>query len=123
MWIVWLLLVLVTASLLVHQSVLVLRDGPTRISEELSIGQRRFVEGLRLLGAIGAAIVWGALIYVLIDVDVWYWIQPAHKGPQLWALAYSLIYTSFVLNSMQITNWKGPYQYWRPSSQLWMQAI
>jgi hypothetical protein len=126
MWVTWLLLVLLSACLMILQASLLIRDklfNPTpKRQPEWSPSQDKFLKGLQLFGWIGAVIIWSALVYVLIEVGGWHWMQPTHKGPHAWALAYLLIYTSFVMSLMRASI-RVTYSYWRPTAQLRFQAF
>jgi hypothetical protein len=91
MWIAWLLVVLVSVSLVIVQAVMLARDENRAVTAppgEWSPGQRRLLKVLRISAAIGLLIVWSALIYVLIDTGGSHLMQPWQNRPQAWGVAF-----------------------------------
>ena len=126
MWIAWLLVVLVSVSLVIVQAVMLARDENRAVTAppgEWSPAQRRLLKVIRVSGAIGLLIVWSALVYVLIDTGGSHLMQPWLNRPQAWGVAYSLMYTAFFLNLMR--TWHSPIarSARRPSYVLALQAF
>jgi hypothetical protein len=126
MWIAWLLVVLVSVSLVIVQAFMLARDENRAVTAppgKWSPGQRRLLKVLRISAAIGLLIVWSALIYVLIDTGGSHLMQPWQNRPQAWGVAYSLMYTAFFLNLMR--TWHSPIarSARRPSYVLALQAF
>src|SRR5947209_16308916 len=125
MWIAWLVVVLVFLILVIVQLVLLARDESRAVAAppgEWSPGQCRFLKALRVSGAIGVLIVWSALVYVLMDTR-WHLMDPWQNRTQAWALAYSLMYTAFVLGLMRTWHWPLARTARRPSYVLTLQTL
>jgi hypothetical protein len=104
MWIIWVVLVLVSAGLLMHQLASAMRERRNPVAadaEEWSPEQRRLLTVFRVGGAAGVAIGWSALAYVLIDTGGWHLLQPWQNRVQAWALAYLLMYTSIFFGQLR----------------------
>jgi hypothetical protein len=126
MWIVWLLVVLVFLILVIVQAVLLARDenrALTAYPREWSPGQRSLLKVLRVSGAIGLLIVWGALVYVLIDTGGLHLMQPWQNRTQAWGVAYTLMYTTFFLSLMRTWYWPLARTARRPSYLLALQTF
>ena len=125
MWIAWLVVVLVFLILVIVQLVLLARDESRAVAAppgDWSPGQCRFLKALRVSGAIGVLIVWSALVYVLMDTR-WHLMDPWQNRTQAWALAYSLMYTAFVLGLMRTWHWPLARTARRPSYVLTLQTL
>ena len=126
MWITWLLLVALSIGLVISQLVSLLRSKPSGTAshaEAWSPGQNRLLKVLQLSGAIGAVIIWMALVYVVIDSGGQHLMQPWRNKTQLWAVPYALLYTSFFLGLMRNSNFLPVHVFWRPSRRLWFWAF
>lgn len=126
MWIIWVVLALVAAGLLINQLAAALRERRDRVAadaEEWSPEQRRLLTVFQVGGAVGVAIGWSALVYVLIDTGGWHLLQPWQNKVQAWAFPYLLFYTSIFLGQIRKPTRLVANAPWRPSLRLGVQAI
>jgi hypothetical protein len=125
MWIVWSVLVLVGAGLVIAQGRLLVREGVSGIAApdgKWSADQISLLKVLRIAGCVGLVILWGALVYVLIDTGGAHVTQPWQSRTQVWGATWCLFYTSYLLGLLRTPNFGRP-DAWRPSYRLAFQAF
>jgi hypothetical protein len=120
MWIFWSLVALVSMGLIIWHVGSLVRDkisGVAAHGGEGAAGQSWLLKAGLVASCIGLVIIWGTLVYALIDNGGLYLMQP---WQHLRVVAWSLFCTALVLRTR---NSVPAFASWRPSYRLAYEAF
>jgi hypothetical protein len=115
MWIFWSLVALVSMGLIIWHAGSLVHDKITGVAAhggEGAADQSWLLKAGRVTSCIGLVIIWGTLVYALIDNGGLYLMQQHFR-----AVAWSLFFTALVMHSVPTP------ASWRPSYRLAYQAF